>query len=700
LNVRPKWWKKDGLPTRRALAALLLGAMGALGGTGLRAEAVDADLDDLPLERLMQLEVVSASRIARHLSDSPSAVSVVTAEEIRRYGYRTLSEVLAGMRGLFVTNDYRYDYLGGRGFGAPDEYAGRLLLLIDGYAAQDNIYGQAYLDQSSLVDVELIDRVEYVPGTGSALYGNGAFLGIINVTTKKGRDVNALRLNTEQRAYGWRSQGFTLGKVFDNGLDVLWSSRTVNSEGQTRYFPYFDDLYATGGVVRGRDGEQAWRHTLKLAYGPLTLAAGQTHRIKASPLPRRGNALNRQLQVDDLNRFSSLQWEQDIAPHLKGQAHLYSGFYQDRFLQEFGTRDPLDQYLRGDTEGSWWGVHQRFTYTGLDGHLILAGFEYRDDERQRMRTINLDGQGRPNGLVETDKDWNQEILSAYVTEEVRIGEQWAVQMGARLDKVQSLRCTLRPCEAVPLGLRTSPRASLTWRALQTLILKASHNQAFRLPTVRDQYSEQGRFVPPERVTTQELSLQYDISTRLRLTGAAYRLRLADVYFLEAASGRPNLGGEPSNRGVELQLDHSGEDGRLFKASLAWQNAKDANRLRAANVPSWLGHVSYSQPLPLWPWMLGLEVNYLGRRTTLPVQGYEDEIIRNGRLLGGVALAHLTLSTTRPWNGISVSMGLKNLFDRRLEVASPRVFDRDNRVLDSIQGDGRVWWLRLSWEWGL
>lgn len=144
------------------------------------------ELTDLPLEQLVAREVIPASRLARQVSDSPSAVAIVTAADIRAYGYRTLADVINSMRGLFTTYDYRYQYMGGRSFGVPGDYAGRIMLMIDGYATQDSLFNQAYIDESGLLDLDLVERVEYVPGTGSVTYGSNAMLGIINVVTRRG----------------------------------------------------------------------------------------------------------------------------------------------------------------------------------------------------------------------------------------------------------------------------------------------------------------------------------------------------------------------------------------------------------------------------------------------------------------------------------------------------------------------------------
>jgi iron complex outermembrane receptor protein len=100
-------------------------------------------LADLPLEALPQIpiETVSgASRYEQKVTQAPASVSIVTSDEIKKQGYRTLAEVLESVRGLYVTDDRNYSYLGVRGFGRPGDYNSRVLLLVDGHRLNDNIY--------------------------------------------------------------------------------------------------------------------------------------------------------------------------------------------------------------------------------------------------------------------------------------------------------------------------------------------------------------------------------------------------------------------------------------------------------------------------------------------------------------------------------------------------------------------------------
>jgi len=139
----------------------------------------------MSLEQLGQLSVYSASKREQGVKDAPSSVTVITADEIQRYGYRTLAEILETVRGFYVTNDRYQSYVGVRGFGRLGDWNSRILLLVDGHRINDNVLGQAFIGLEFPVDIDLIQRIEIIRGPSSSLYGAEAFFGVINVITRK-----------------------------------------------------------------------------------------------------------------------------------------------------------------------------------------------------------------------------------------------------------------------------------------------------------------------------------------------------------------------------------------------------------------------------------------------------------------------------------------------------------------------------------
>ena len=112
-------------------------------------------------------------------------MTVITAQDIRAYGWRTLGDLLRSAPGFYVTYPRSYGFVGVRGFGRPGDFGGRILLLLNGHRMNDPLYDTAAVMNDFILDMDLIDRVEIVRGPGSALYGNNAFFAVVNVITKR-----------------------------------------------------------------------------------------------------------------------------------------------------------------------------------------------------------------------------------------------------------------------------------------------------------------------------------------------------------------------------------------------------------------------------------------------------------------------------------------------------------------------------------
>src|SRR5690606_14006981 len=158
------------------------------------------DLGSLSLEQLLEIEVpivYGASRYDQKATLAPSSVTLITADEIRRHGYRTVAEALNSLPGVFLSNDRNYHYLGIRGFLRPGDTLTRLLFLVDGHRMNDNVFGGTHVGTDSIVDLDLVDRIEFIPGPSSSIYGNSAFLGVVNVRTRRPEDIGGLEASVE-----------------------------------------------------------------------------------------------------------------------------------------------------------------------------------------------------------------------------------------------------------------------------------------------------------------------------------------------------------------------------------------------------------------------------------------------------------------------------------------------------------------------
>ena len=234
-------------------------------------------LPDLSLEELMRIDagrVFGASERLQPVTEAPASVSFITAEEIARYGYRTLADILRGVRGMYVTDDRNFSLLGTRGFAKPGDYNSRILLLVNGHRVNDNVFGQAEIGAEFGIDPALFERVEIIRGPASSLYGDSAFFGVVNVITRSGASLDGVALAFDAGTLGTRLARVSAGRRFANGVDVAVSGTYEQSAGVNRlYFPAFDAPATNHGIAEGLDGERVGQF-----YGQLQLQEPHLHR--------------------------------------------------------------------------------------------------------------------------------------------------------------------------------------------------------------------------------------------------------------------------------------------------------------------------------------------------------------------------------------------------------------------------------------
>jgi len=177
--------------------------------SSLSAEA----LKKLSIEELMNLQVTSVSKRPERLSQTASAIQVITQEDIRRSGASSLAEALRLATNLQVAQvDSRQWAINARGFNSTT--ANKLLVLIDGRTVYTPLFSGVFWDAQE-VPLADIDRIEVISGPGATLWGANAVNGVINVITKDATDTPGLLLSggggTEQRGFGTVRYGGALG---------------------------------------------------------------------------------------------------------------------------------------------------------------------------------------------------------------------------------------------------------------------------------------------------------------------------------------------------------------------------------------------------------------------------------------------------------------------------------------------------------
>jgi outer membrane receptor protein involved in Fe transport len=630
------------------------------------SSALSASLDvtEIPFENLVQTDIITASKIGQQISNAPSAVSTVTADDIHKFGYRSLADIISSMRGLYTTNDRTYTYMGGRGFGRTGDYAGRIMLLIDGYQANDNLYNASYLGNDGLLDAELIDRVEYVSGPGGVTYGNGAFYGIINVITKKSTDINGIQTGLDMGSYGTRKERITYGKSFDNGLNVLLSASHLSSDGQTHYFGEFDSPSTNNGRSQNLDDERNRRIFAKLNYGQWTLSGGYVSRRKSDPTAQFGSDFNTSPNwVQDSNGYIDLKYDEDIGEYQKATYRTYYGQYQYQSRAIYSG-----DFYSEKNMGRWWGSEAKFTNTRFSNHKLLYGVEYRNDYQQDFYL--------PNASLEN----SQYLLSGYVQDEYLWRPDIRLNLGARYDN-GGKNATF-----------VSPRVAVIYSPNNETDLKLSYASAFRRPNAYEKYYSDPDFMLPNRklqketVNATELVLENRPDSQTKIQSSFFYYSNHNYIATNEIGGSGIIQhGNWSNaitRGTDIEFDHFWKSGVHLKSSYAWQYAQDSNGGWLVNSPKQLFKSNLSMPLFNNNVYLGIELQAFGKRLT-----------EQRNELPGYSLVNVSLSSNNLIPHMHLSATVRNLFDRNYAIAASS-FNTQQAILQ----DGRNIWLQMVYQW--
>ncbi|TWI43781.1 iron complex outermembrane receptor protein [Pseudoduganella flava] len=569
--------------------------------------APDDDLAALPLESLMDVTMVtSASRFAQRASDAPSAVAVLTSQDVREHGWRTLADALATLPGLYVSNDRNYTYLGARGFLRPGDYNSRFLLMIDGVRVNDSVYDQASIGTEGLLDMDLVERIEYVPGPGAAVYGSNTVFGVINVITKSGSALAGPQAALAAGSKGERRGRASYGYHAQDGTDVLFSVTGYTRRGGDLYTPEF----ATGdadGIAHGLDYDRSRSVFVKASRGPLSFAAGYVNRVKGIPTASFSAVFDTPNATRDAQSFASIGYARELTDALAvavrfewGRAdYLGVGLYPDG-----ADADRIN--VDGD-HAAWHAVNANVTYTGFAGHKLLVGVDAQRNRRRDQFNFNLD----PYELVMDDRRADHRA-GVYIEDELRLGAAWILNAGVRYDSDSTT------------GGRTNPRMALIWHASAQDTLKLIYGTAYRSPNAYELYYAASDYavlnphLRAEEISTRELVWERQPDAYSRLSAAVFHYSMANLIsetlLPDGALMFANTA-RASADGVELAGERLFAGGARVRASYTWQKAGDDTGARLVNSPRQLFKLNATWPLPGDALRLGTELRCMARRLT-------------------------------------------------------------------------------------
>jgi outer membrane receptor protein involved in Fe transport len=648
------------------------------------------DVLNLSIEQLLEVKVVSASRYEQKSSEIAGSPQLIKADEIRISGARNLGEALSLFGGVHLHNDGIYTRLGVRGFLRTGDFNARILLLLDGRRLNELAYDGAYLGEEGPIDVSLIERLEFIPGPGSSVYGSNAFFGVINIITKKSADLPAAQVNLEiAEGQRLRYEG-GLALRFDHGASGLLQLSHYESPGRQRSAQEL--ARAANATPAGRDKEWANRFYGRYDDGALSLSAVYVNREV-------NNANGAYLTTPDAlqpNRDRlvnvDLAYSKEVAPSLTLATHLGTSDYKFR---SFNLADEMSGGT-GDNEeisrARWLDADIKAIAKWRPDSMLVAGFEV-------TRVTNLDFEVLVPSLKKTLVDQQSRFT------------RWGVY--AQNDWVPTSSLTLS------LGLRVdgqtgrdavlSPRMGAIYRPSNSSALKLQHGVAFRNPNAYElNYNapEAGYRTNPslreERVTSNELTFEQEFGRSASLRISAFKNKVdklidflvdpSDGILVFSNIGSTTVNGVQADMQVMLPSGWLGGsvDGWRARLSATIQRGESSDAISASsdhklrNTPRSLAHLAVYTPRWQMPTVGGGTTGSLAGSLIWQYVGSQQ-----GRdmVMGSYSILNATLLADNLWPGVSATLGVKNLLDRSYNYPLG-----DEFVQTGERGGARAFWL--------
>ena len=640
--------------------------------TGNHSREILSRLTNMSIEELMNVSVdrvYSASRFSQGIDTAPSSVTIITREDIKRYGYRTLAEILGSIRGFYRTYDRNYDYIGVRGFSRPGDYNTRVLLMIDGHRINDAIFSNSPVGTEFPLDIDLIEKIEVVRGPASSLYGSNAFFAVVNIITRDEEGLKSLEGSLDIGSFNTYKERLTLSYPFDKDSSMIVSETYYDSKGNERlYFREYDTPEQNNGIAEDLDYDRYKSLFFKINKKPFVFTTVYSKRKKGVPTASYESVFNDHRYFTEEEYFYfDVKYEDNLKKWLKLTSRASYNYFYDigHFPFDYSETDvPFIVLNREFSKAYWIMAETMLTYRPAKAHRIILGAELIKNLKQEQKNYDI--------KVYLHDRRHTGSHAFFVQDEYRVMKKVILNMGLRFDEYSTF------------GSSLNPRIGIIYQPAKDLTLKLLYGRAFRAPSVYELYYGDGdtqkpnEGLGPEKIDTYELVIEKRISPELRTSLSAFYYRTKDLITLKTdpSDGMMYFDNvdEVVTKGIEFELSAHLKKGFRGEIEYSYQEAENrATDSIISNSPRHVADARLSVPLIKDKLFSSLELLYTSKRKTV-----------KGTSSGEVFLANLVMLFKSMHGKLELSAGIYNLFDRQYEYPAS-----EEHIQDVIQQDGRT-----------
>jgi iron complex outermembrane receptor protein len=633
---------------------------------------------------LLEQQTTLATKTRLNADFVPGMLSVLSSEQLQRRGYRTVWDSLASLPGVLASiEETGMRSVSVRGIGKLFE-PGKVKLLLNGEA----VNASASATTGTLFDmpVEQIERIEFIRGPGSAVHGEFAYAGVLNVITRKTGEQYSV--GAESTGGGNFSAIYSFG---ENGGEFSGNINIAASSNDGEDIEVDEDASPPG--------------VTNYAPGPIN----NKREIFSAILDLNFDNLNALVQVQQANRgdyFGSSY----LLPPDERQTVISDTLISAVISQPYTIDDRLSgkwaiSLLQNDTEKNKLFLGTAEAFGGIGGEDdIVADSKLTEDRVELMLNLQYEGEkhtlfteisanqvtvGKSEQFINLDPvtnlpspDFNEfpgpvddsldrGAVSLVLQDEFHIDDMLTLTSGVRYDNYENIESAV------------SPRIALVWRRSENHIFKAQYARAFRPPSLIETGGALSSSIAPETNDTFELGHIY-VDTDLTLRNTVYYTKLDELIVFQdtAPFGYLNMGSSELV-GYELEVEKSITDKWEILGSLSLQDYVDKELPAAA------------------PWMLKLGVGYmLTPSTELHLQ--VNSVSARDREEGDprddferTTQADIALHTKNVFDvtGLNLRWGVTNLLGDEIAYPAPA----DTYPDDFITGQAATFWAQLLYQ---
>jgi iron complex outermembrane receptor protein len=661
--------------------------------------AVEQALEDLLV--VLEQETELATKTKLNIDFVPGMVSVLHGKDLVARGKRTVYEALELIPGIELSksNDGQLQVIV-RGVGKTFS-SGKVKFLLNGVPFNTTLNA---ITTALIIPTDLVDRIEVIRGPGSAIYGEFASVGVINIVTNtKTQNTHSFARYSDDERY---TLGAQYGRRFDNGLSVSANAAYEEREGgnvqagddilASSPNPAFQNISNAPGPVN--DKEQNKVFMLDLGYQNLNLNWQYVERAfgdyfgAANALPENEQEAQRKTIMQSIELSDKVQLGETASLDLK-LGWLYFridseqiALFPKGFALPYPGGDFSDEGVLGAPNYKEYKTYMGadFSYGAFDKHDLLFGLDLSQTVQGNTyaeRNYFIDGNGRlvriPNGEYRDEYNWMAEglsrrVLAAYVQDQYAIGEKWTLTAGVRWDDYSDI------------GGDVMPRTAAVYHLSDIQTIKAQYARSFRPPTFLEMNVKNNAVVmgnsdlSSEQLDNFELGYVYNDGGLTIGRATYFYYDLKDLIVIDTTTKRYQNQGEIHARGVELEYVKQWSRRIKLDGNFSYTEGAVGNGEHIPGVAHLMGNfgVLYQSKPGL---TYNVQYRYMGNRER---QAGDARADLDDYHVFDVAATKSNLLT----KGLTLHFGIKNIFDENVVYPSFLVTAPDQNVRPGYAGD--------------